>query len=304
MTMSDLTLVVLAAGIGSRYGGLKQIEPVGPAGELVIDYSLFDAQRAGFRRAVFVIRRDIEEAFYEAIGHRIARYFDIACVFQSLEDVPSAFAPPVGRAKPWGTGHAVWSARHQVTTPFAVINADDFYGRHAYRALADFLTSVSPTSSSYALAAYPLRNTLSDHGAVARGICQVSPDGTLASVTEFTRIERDGEGARSVDEQGRPIRFSGDEEVSMNIWGFTPTLFPHLAAAFRAFLSERQADPKAEFFLPTAVDTLIRQGAATVRVLRTPDTWFGVTYPADRETVRRAIQTLVQRGEYPAPLWV
>jgi len=302
--MSNLTLVVLAAGIGSRYGGLKQIEPVGPAGELVIDYSLYDAKRAGFERVVLIIRKEIEDAFREAIGRRIERHFDVSYVFQSLDDLPPGTFPPLAdRTKPWGTGHAVWSARTTVKTPFAVINADDFYGRNAYRALAEFLAPLSPTTPHYALAAYTLRNTLSDHGSVARGVCRVTADGFLAGDTEYTRIERNGQGARAWDEKGQPVEFTGDELVSMNIWGFTPTLFPHLETAFRTFLSERGKDPKAEFFLPTAVDGLIRNGDVTVRVLRTPDTWFGVTYPADRETVRQAVQDLVRRGEYPAPLW-
>lgn len=301
--MADLTLVVLAAGIGSRYGGLKQIEAVGPAGELVIDYSLFDAKNAGFQKVVFVIRREIEPSFREAIGRRIERLMNVAYVFQSLDDLPPPFTPPSPRSKPWGTGHAVWSARSAVTTPFAVINADDFYGRNAYRLLAEFLTATPPLSPHFALAAYTLRNTLSDHGSVARGVCRVTPDGFLAGVTEYTHITRDGRGARAEDAQGQKFCFTGDEPVSMNIWGFTPTLFPLLESAFRSFLAERGTDPKAEFFLPTAVDGFIRNGRASVRVLATADPWFGITYPADRETVREAIRHLVRRGEYPAPLW-
>ena len=299
----SLTLVILAAGIGSRYGGLKQIDPVGPAGEIVVDYSIFDARRAGFDSVVFVIRRDIENEFRNAIGRRIERQIGVRYVFQALDDLPAGMTVPADRVKPWGTGHAILACRDVVHGNFAAINADDFYGRTAYDRIAAFLRATPPTTAAYAMAAFTLRNTLSDHGAVARGVCRVDARGFLAGVTEQTRIERDGAGARLAREDGTTLAFTGDEPVSMNIWGFTPTLFPFLRVQFAEFLQTQAAQPKAEFFIPSVVDRLIREERATVRVLETPDTWFGVTYPADKPVVMAAVRDLTARGLYPAPLW-
>jgi hypothetical protein len=299
----SLTLVILAAGIGSRYGGLKQIDPVGPAGEIVVDYSIFDARRAGFDKIVFVIRRDIEKDFREAIGRRIESRIAVDYAFQRLDDLPAGFAVPAGRVKPWGTGQAILAARDLVTENFAAINADDFYGRASYAAIGDFLRATPPASPAYAMAAFTLRNTLSENGTVARGICEVDGRGFLTRVTERTRIDRAGAGAQMALDDGTVLAFTGEERVSMNFWGFTPTLFPFLQEQFAAFLPAGAANLKAEFYIPTVVDTLIRSNRATARVLETPDKWFGVTYPADKPVVVAAIRELIEAGAYPAPLW-
>ena len=299
----SLTLVILAAGIGSRYGGLKQIDPVGPTGEIVVDYSIFDARRAGFDKVVFVIRRDIEKDFREAIGRRIETQIAVDYAFQRLDDLPAGFSVPADRVKPWGTGHAILAARAAVKENFAAINADDFYGRASYAAIGDFLRTTPVTAPAYTLAAFPLRNTLSENGTVARGVCEADARGLLTRVTERTRIERSGAGARMVMDDGSVLAFTGDEPISMNIWGFTPTLFPFLEKHFSAFLKKNAAQPKSEFYIPTVVDSLIQDGLATARVLQTPDKWFGVTYPADKPVVVAAIRELVQAGAYPSPLW-
>jgi hypothetical protein len=300
----ELTLAILAAGIGSRYGGLKQIDPVGPSGEIVVDYSIFDARRAGFNKVVFVIRRDIEHDFREAIGRRIEAQIAVDYVFQRLDDLPGSRAVPAGRVKPWGTGHAILACRDAVRGNFAAVNADDFYGRTSYARIADFLRATPPASPAYAMAAFTLRNTLSENGTVARGVCRTDEHGFLAGVTERTKIERDGAGgARMAMEDGSVLAFTGDEPVSMNIWGFTPTLFPFLDEQFRDFLDRSADNPKAEFYIPFVVDALIREGRATARVLQTPDTWFGVTYPADKPVVVAAIRDLIAKGTYPSPLW-
>jgi choline kinase len=281
------SLVILAAGMGSRYGGLKQIDPVGPHRELVIDYSVHDALRAGFGRVVCVIRRDIEKDFREAIGSRIEPRIDVRYVFQDK---------PEGRAKPWGTGHAVLAARDAVPGNFGVINADDFYGPSSYKLLAQALCEARDGAiADYAMVGFSLRNTLSKHGTVARGICTLDANGFLTGVEEVTDIASDGgAGSRT---------FTGDEVASMNFWGFTPSIFPHLARQFDEFQRGRGQDPKAEMYLPAAVDQLIREGRARVRVLRSPDAWFGVTYQQDRPLVVEGIQELVRGGVYPAPLW-
>jgi dTDP-glucose pyrophosphorylase len=298
-----LTLAILAAGIGSRYGGLKQIDPVGPAGEIVVDYSIFDARRAGFNKVVFVIRRDIEKDFRAAIGSRIEKQIAVEYVFQSLDDLPAGRAVPAGRVKPWGTGHAILACRDAIRENFLAINADDFYGRSSYARLGDFLRATAPGNPSYAMAAFTLRNTLSDNGAVARGVCRVNDRGFLTGVTERTKIERAGDGARMAMEDGSTLAFTGNEPVSMNIWGFTPTVFPFLNEQFVAFLDAKGGDLKAEFYIPAVVDSLIHTGRATTRVLQTPDKWFGVTYPADKPVVVAAIRALIEAGAYPAPLW-
>jgi NDP-sugar pyrophosphorylase family protein len=299
----SLSLVILAAGIGSRYGGLKQIDPVGPAGEIVVDYSIFDARRAGFDRVVFVIRREIEKDFRDAIGRRIESQIAVDYAFQQLDDLPGGFSVPPGRVKPWGTGHAIRAARHAVTGNFAAVNADDFYGRASYAAIGDFLRATPPGTPAYALAAFTLRNTLSENGTVARGVCELDSRGFLTRVTERTRIERDGAGGSMTLDDGSRLAFTGDELVSMNSWGFTPTLFPFLEEQLAAFLPANAGNPKSEFYIPSVVDTLIRENRATARVLQTPDKWFGVTYPADKPVVVEAIRELIRSGAYPAPLW-
>lgn len=299
----SLTLVVLAAGIGSRYGGLKQVDPVGPSGEIVIDYSIYDALQAGFDRLVFVIRRQIETDFKAAIGARFEKRAAVEYVYQELESLPPGFAVPVGRQKPWGTGHAVLTAKHAVKEPFAVINADDFYGRESFYVLAQFLGQVSVRQLRYSTVGFILRNTLSEHGYVARGICDVDSKWMLRSVVERTRIEKEGNAARFLGEGGQWRPLTADELVSMNMWGFTPTIFDHMERQFPEFLKASAANPKAEFFIPTVVDRLIREGKATVEVLETPEKWFGVTYREDRPVVAEGIRRLITSGVYPERLW-
>ena len=317
----SFTLVVLAAGMGSRYGGLKQVDPVGPAGETVLDYAVFDALRAGCTKAVFVIRRDFEALFREKIGARYAGRILVDYVFQSLDRLPAGFTPPAGREKPWGTGHAVWCARDVVRENFAVINADDFYGADSFRQLAGFLEKTRApdagrqTPAEFAMVGFRLANTLSEHGAVARGVCETGADGLLRSVVERTGITRADVGA------GRS--YGGDEIVSLNCWGFTPALFAGLDAQWREFLAavgarapapamagpqtDRDApalDPiRTEFYLPEVVSAMVDRREATVRVLPTEGTWFGVTYRDDKPRTVAAIAGLVQAGVYPARLW-
>lgn len=312
----SLTLVVLAAGMGSRYGGLKQMDAVGPGGETVLDFAVFDALRAGFDRVVFVIRRDFEAVFRQNVGARYAGKITVDYAFQSVDALPAGFAPVGGREKPWGTGHAVWCAREALTGNFAVVNADDFYGADSFRRLAAFLKS-APTSpaagtpAAFAMVGFRLANTLSEHGNVSRGVCTVGGDGTLRSIVEQTSIARTDVG------DGR--KFSGSEIVSMNCWGFTPALLTGLEAQLRNFLDAATAakdagaasptaatrpDPlKSEFYLPAAVSTMIGRGEATVTVLPTESSWFGVTYREDKPHVTAAIADLVRTGKYPATLF-
>jgi len=298
--MQKPTLLVLAAGMGSRYGGLKQIDPVGPAGETIIDYSVFDAMRAGFGKLVFVIRRDIETQFREIVGSRFEKRIAVDYAFQELNQLPPGFSKPPQRTKPWGTGHAILAAADAVREPFAAINADDFYGANSYRALADNFAS---GGGDYAMVGYVLRNTLSDFGSVARGICQSDAHGFLTSVVEMTKLERDGSGAKNTAPDGKVTRLTGDEPVSLNFWGFTPALFPQLRESFTKFLRARGNDEKAEFFIPDVVGELISSRQARVKLLRTPDSWFGVTYRDDRPRVVESIRQLIARSEYPVKLW-
>lgn len=299
---SSYDLVILAAGMGSRFGGLKQVQPVGPHGELIIEYSIFDALRAGFDRLVLVIRRDIEADFRATIGRRLESRMAVEYVFQELNDVPPALSRASSlpqRTKPWGTGHAVLAARDAVKRPFAVINADDFYGAAGYRALAGHFAG----SNSYALVGYPLRQTLSEHGTVSRGLCSIDAPGRLLRITELTKIEKTAGGARYTDADGITHRLTGEETVSMNFWGFTPAVFPQLEQLFGEFLAARGADPKAEFYLPTALSDLNQRGAAEIALLRSEDAWFGITYREDLATATSAVRDLVAAGRYPAPLW-
>lgn len=289
----SLTLVVLAAGMGSRYGGLKQIDPVGPGGETVLDYAVFDALRAGFTRVVFVIRKDFEDLFRNAIGARYAGRATVDYVFQSLDALPPGFTVPAGREKPWGTGHAVWCAREALSGDFAVINADDFYGADSFQRLAQFLARAR--GGAFAMVGFRLANTLSEHGTVARGICTSDEAGMLRTVVERTGIDP--------KDVGPGHAFSGEEIVSLNCWGFTPALFAGLDRQFREFLKTRAHEPKAEFYLPAAVSAMIERGEATVRVLPTESSWFGVTYREDKPRVEASIAALVQAGRYPAKLW-
>ncbi len=295
------TLVVMAAGMGSRYGGLKQIDPIGPNGEIVIDYSVFDAIRAGFGKVVFIIRRDIEQAFKEVVESHLKGRIPVAYTFQALEDLPAGFRVPEGRQKPWGTAHAIRTCRDVVREPFAVINADDFYGRDSFAALARVLVQRRVEERRYVLVGFDLANTLSEHGAVSRGVCEIK-DGRLVRVTERTKIERQG-GPIMVDVDGRLEPLAEDTVVSMNMWGFTPALFPQLEAAFIAFLNEQGSQLKSECYIPSVVDRLIKQGDATTDVVNTAARWLGMTYTEDKPIVREGIRALIAAGEYPAKLW-
>jgi NDP-sugar pyrophosphorylase family protein len=298
--MTSPTLLLLAAGMGSRYGGLKQIDPVGPAGETIIDYSIYDAIRAGFGKVVFVIRKDIERPFREIVGARFEERIAVEYVFQELDSVPPEFAVPVGRTRPWGTMHAILMAADVVREPFAVINADDFYGAASYRMLAGYLQS---GAEDYAMAGFILRNTLSDFGAVARGVCRVGEDDMLQSVVELTRIERDGAAAKNSDSTGQVTKLTGAEIVSMNMWGFTPRVFEQLREYFQRFLQLHGSDVLAESYIPSAVNELILAGRARVKVLRTSDSWLGITYREDRLRVVEGIGRLIDEGYYPKRLW-
>ena len=301
MTSPKPILVVLAAGMGSRYGGLKQIDPVGPAGETLLDYAIFDAVLAGFGEVIFVIRRDIEEAFVNGVG---AKYVDIDGVsvryaFQELDDLPDGFHLPTGRQKPWGTAHAVLAACDLVHGPFAVMNADDFYGAHAFAMLSEQL---SAPSDDYAMVGFVLRETLSAHGSVTRGLCRTAGN-FLAKIVEISNIEPDGNGATYPSGSGGVCRLSGDETVSMNFWGFSETIVSRLEEGLIQFLQQNLEDLNSEYLLPDVVDRLIVDGDVRVRVLRGGGPWFGVTYQQDRETVIRNIRELIDGGAYPERLW-
>jgi len=296
------TLVVMAAGIGSRYGGLKQIEPIGPGGEIVIDYSVYDALRAGFGRVVFIIRREIEAPFRAIVERHFADRIPVEYVFQELDALPNGFCAPPERTKPWGTGHAVLQCQEVVRESFAVINADDFYGRQSFEILSQWLQGAAPSSSDYSLVGYILRNTLSEHGSVARGVCEVNAARRLTRIAERLKIERAGTGAR-MEVDGRWLPLSGNEWVSMNMWGFTPTLFKRLEEGFLHFLSEALATPKSEFLVPSVVGDLVTLGQASVEVLSSPETWLGVTYPQDKPTVVAGVKARILAGDYPERLW-
>ncbi len=297
----EKTLVLLAAGMGSRYGGLKQLDQLGPHGETLMDYSIFDALRAGFTRIVFIIRHDIEEEFKRVVGSRYDHVVDVAYAFQSLEDLPAGFTAPAGRTKPWGTGQAVYAARNLVRTPFAVINSDDFYGADGYRKLAEGLDSAA--RDEFCMCGFFLRNTLSENGSVSRGICSLNADGTLKDVVEHTRIERVNGKILSTLEDGSQVEFTGSEVVSMNMWGFQPSLFGELERLFRAFLEEHSSELKSEFYIPFVADRLIQEGRARVKVLTSADTWFGVTYKEDKPVVQNGLRALVEAGVYPENLF-
>jgi hypothetical protein len=293
----------MAAGMGSRYGGLKQIDPVGPGGETLLDYSVFDALRAGFSRVVFVIRRDIETPFRKAVGRRYEAKTDVAYAFQEVEDVPPGFSVPEGRTKPWGTAQAVLAAESVVSSPFAAANADDFYGAHSFGVLSSFLDEARAATDLYAMVGFRLGVTLSDHGSVARAVCEASSDGFLSHVVEVLGLERADGGARAPDGQGGFRHFAADTPVSLNLWGFTPSVFPKLRDRFAAFLDARGSDPASEFFLPDALGSLIARGEARVRLLSTPDPWFGMTHRADTPYVSERLRGLHAEGAYPEHLF-
>jgi len=294
------TLLVLAAGMGSRYGGLKQMDPVGPSGETILDYSVFDALRAGFGKVVFIIRGDIEADFKRIVGSRFAGHVEVDYVYQELNKLPAGFTVPEGRSKPWGTTQAVLMASEMVKEPFAVINADDFYGQESYRVLAEHLTSGTP---DYAMVGFILQKTLSEFGSVARGVCQAGPDGLLERIVEMTSIVPDGDHAKNTDGKGVETSLTGDELVSMNMWGLTPAVFPQLEGDFLKFLEASGTELKSECYLPNSVNSLVLAGQARVKVLSSKDMWFGVTYREDRPSVVDNIAKLVASGAYPEKLW-
>lgn len=293
----NATLLILAAGMGSRFGGLKQLEPVGPSGETLLDYSIYDALRAGFARVVFVIRRDFAEEFREKVGRSYEAHIEVSYVFQELDNLPAGFIVPTGRSKPWGTGHAIWCAREEIAGPFAAINADDFYGAEAFRLLGDFFRANSG-STRFAMVGYRLDRTLSEHGGVSRGVCVADARGDLLSVKEHTKLERTDEGIRCDG-----ILFDGSEIVSMNFWGFQPTVFSLLTSGLEDFLRAHGQEEKSEFYIPFAVGDMMAKKAAQVSVLTTDGDWFGVTYREDKETVIQSIAWLVKKGVYPPSLW-
>ena len=304
--MNKPVLVIMAAGMGSRYGGLKQLDPVGNHGQLIIDYSIFDARRAGFETVVFVIKPEIEADFKEAIGDRVSKVMDVKYAYQLKEDLPEGYSVPAGRTKPWGTAHAALAARNIVDGPFAVINADDYYGPEAYQEIYNYLsTHQDGDMYEYVMVGYLLKNTVTENGTVARGVCEETADHFLTQVTERTKIEK-GEPPRYTEDDGATwTDLSADTIVSMNMWGFTRSFLDEALARFPAFLDRTLAeDPeKGEYFLPSVVSQLIGEGKARVRVLRSEDKWYGVTYREDKPAVMAAIAEKTKAGLYPDRLW-
>lgn len=302
--MKKPVLVIMAAGMGSRYGGLKQIDPVDPEGHIIMDFSIYDAQRAGFEEVVFVIRRENEQLFREAIGDRVSRKMKVSYAFQELSDLPEGFRVPEGRTKPWGTGHAVLSAAAVTDGPFAVINADDYYGEHAFRLIYDYLMNMQEKDwhDRYVMVGYLLKNTLTENGSVSRGICTTSPDGYLETIVERTRIIRTPEGAAFSEDEGASwTAVDSDSIVSMNVWGFPADFMKELRERFPAFLKENlEKNPlKCEIYLPFVVNDLMKEGKARVQVLTTPDLWHGITYHQDKADFEQAVQELKNKGVYP-----
>jgi UTP-glucose-1-phosphate uridylyltransferase len=295
------TLLVLAAGMGSRYGGLKQMDELGPGGESIIDYSVFDAIRAGFGKVVFVIRQDFAEAFKERFESRLKGKIQTEYVFQEMDKIPEGFQVPENREKPWGTGHAMLMAKDVINEPFAIINADDFYGRDAYEKAVQFIQK-HPAENEYAMIGYRLRNTLSDFGTVSRGVCETDEKGFLKNITERTKIGWE-DGKIYYWEGDKKTELTGDEPASMNFWIFKPSFFSHLETGFRKFLEEKGQEPKSEYYFNVRADELIKSGEATTRVIDTEAQWFGITYKEDKPEVQASLKSLVDKGEYPENLW-
>lgn len=298
------TLLVLAAGMGSRYGGLKQVDPIGPSGETILDYSVYDAIQAGFGKVVFIIRKDIEHDFKEIFINRLQKHIEVDWVFQETDKLPAGFTQPEGRQKPWGTGHAVLMAAEKVKEPFVVINADDFYGREAFSTLAHYFSeNPSPADTQYAMVAYELQNTLSDFGFVSRGECVTDENNWLQSVTERTHIQSVNNVIVYKNAEEREIELPGSTPVSMNFWGFTPDFFGHLESQFIDFMKENQHNLKSEFYIPSVVDSLIKNGKAKVKLLSNSGQWFGITYREDKPMVISKLNELISAGVYPPNLW-
>jgi len=296
------TVVIMAAGMGSRYGGLKQIDPVGPNGETLIEYSVYDAIRADFGKVVFIIRRDFADAFKKVVGNKFEGKIDVDYAYQSLDDIPEGFAVPKGRKKPWGTGHAILVCKDVVNTPFSVQNADDYYGAEAYRMIADELRQIDVNSTDSCMVGFKIKNTLSPNGAVTRGICEVN-NGYLASVVERFAIERNAEGVVQCRDGDEVITLTGEEICSMNFWGFTPKLFSALEKRFVGFLEIEGTELKSKWLIPTIIDDMITSGETRVKVLSSHDRWFGVTYPEDKPIVMDALKAMHDAGKYPPKLW-
>ena len=305
--MKKPVLVIMAAGMGSRYGGLKQIDPVDEQGHIIIDFSIYDAIRAGFEKVVFIIKKANEKDFMEAIGNRIAKQIQVEYVFQELDRIPDTYAVPDERQKPWGTGHAILCCKDVVKEPFAVINADDYYGPKAFQMIYDYLsTHEDDTRYRYTMVGYVLENTLTENGHVARGVCTVSPEGYLKEIHERTQIEKHGEDSEYTEDGGKTwVKLPKGSTVSMNMWGFTPSIFPELEKGFDAFLEESlKTNPlKGEFFLPSMIEQLLQEDKATVSVLQSKDRWYGVTYREDKPVVMEAIKRLKKEGMYPENLY-
>ena len=297
------TLFVLAAGMGSRYGGLKQLDGVGPNGETIMDYSIFDAIRGGFGKVVFVIRKDFEDDFRTKILSKYKNHIPVEIVFQSLDKLPEGFSCPEERTKPWGTNHAVLMGKGVINEPFAVINADDFYGRDSFAVLGKELTKVTGKKNEYCMVGFRVGNTLSESGSVARGVCGTNADGFLTTVVERTAIERIEGEIQFVDENGKKVVLNENVPVSMNMWGFTPDYFDYSEEYFKTFLQNNMSNLKSEYFIPLMVNELVTNGVARVKVLDTTSKWFGVTYADDRQGVVDKIQVLINAGEYPAKLF-
>ncbi len=296
------TLFILAAGMESRYGGLKQLDGLGPSGETIMDYSVYDALRAGFGKIVFVIRHDFEQEFRDKIISKYEGHVPVEVVFQDINTLPEGFSPNPERSKPWGTNHAVLMGKEAIREPFGVINADDYYGADSFRILGDFLRSVKDRKNSYCMIGFNIENTLSENGGVSRGLCEVDSDGFLSGVKECHGIERK-EGRLIQVEEGENVPFPENASVSMNMWGFTPDYFDYSEKAFVEFLKEHGNDLKTEFYIPSVVNDLINNGTVTLKVEQTPNRWFGVTYAADREATVAQFKKLVEEGLYPTPLF-
>jgi UTP-glucose-1-phosphate uridylyltransferase len=299
----DLTLLVLAAGMGSRYGGLKQLDKVGPSGETIIDYSVFDAIEAGFNKIVFIIRKDIEKEMKELLFDKYSKKIKIEYVFQELDNLPNGIKPPKDRTKPWGTGHAVLMAKDVIHEPFVVINADDFYGKSAFKVVADYMKSQQNNlKGKYCMAGYLLKNTLSEHGHVSRGVCTVNKNMEMTDIIERTKIGWKYD-LIVADDNGKELALSGNEYVSMNFWGFTPDVFPALDSEFSKFITTNMENLKSEYYIPSIVSHQVNSGNATVKVLEATDQWFGVTYQEDKPIVVERIKELTETGKYPEKLW-
>lgn len=301
-TQMKPTLLILAAGIGSRYGSLKQIDGLGPSGETIIDYSVYDAIQAGFGKVVFVIRKSIEQEFKESFSGKFSNQIEVDYVLQELDNIPEGLTYPEDRVKPWGTGHAVLVAKDAIDTPFAMINADDFYGREAFVTMADYLKTLDPSKPTFCMVGYKLENTLSENGFVSRGVCVSDKDDFLETVTERTKIGREN-GKIIFKEDDKEVELAPDTVVSMNMFGFTPALFPMGETYFREFMEEKGHLPKAEFYVPLILSQMIDQNKGSVKVLTSDATWFGVTYKEDRPIVVSKLENLVSQGVYPRSLW-